>query len=401
MAANASTMNEGPVLYSAASIQDPYPAYAELRKAGPVVRAAGDWHATTYDAADAALRNSGMGRGEFDNTILQALGHGPLYESFRRWMLHLDPPHHTRLRSLVTRAFTPRAVESLRASVQRMVDELLDGMLAAGGGDFVADFAYPLPVQVICELLGVPSEHRTEFRDWSAAVGRALQMDAATPELIADGNAAVEGLDQYFRELIAERRASPSDTFLSYLIEAQGEGGRLTNEELLATTVLLFFAGHETTVNLLGNGMYWLTQYPDQWELTVENPDLVDGLVEEMLRFDTPVQRVTRIALQDTEIAGVKLKEGDVLRILLGSANRDETRFVDADRFVIDRTDQRHLAFSSGAHFCLGASLARMEARIAMAALAARAPKIRIANSQVIWRPNRLLRGLESLQVSV
>ena len=183
-----------PDLYSIEAIQDPYPAYAGLRRRGDVVREQGIWHVTTYRAADAALRNPRLGRGDYDNLILQALGHGPLYESFRRWMLHLDPPDHTRLRGLVTHAFTPRAIELMRDSIAGMVGSLLDGLEARGEGDFIADFAYPLPVQVICELLGVPLEDREEFRTWSTDMGRALQMDTATPAVISEGNAAVEGL---------------------------------------------------------------------------------------------------------------------------------------------------------------------------------------------------------------
>jgi cytochrome P450 len=386
-------------LYSTDAIQDPYPAYADLRREGDVVKVAGIWHATSYKAVDGALRNPKFGRGHYDDVILRALGPGPLYESFRRWMLHMDPPDHTRLRGLVSHAFTPRSVEAMRGSIAAMVEQLMDAMATGAEADFITEFAYPLPVQVICELLGVPDEDHDEFRAWSTDVGRALQMDAATPEIIARGNTAVGGLDAYFRDLVASRRARPQDTFLDALIAAEDDGATLSDDELLATVVLLFFAGHETTVNLLGNGLFWLHANPSEWSKMVTNPSLVGDAVEESLRFDTPVQRVSRVALEDLDLCGTKIAKGEMLRILVGSAHRDAQQFADAETLDITRGDQRQLAFGSGAHFCLGSTLARLEANIAFDALVRRFPTLEVLEPNPTWRPNRLLRGIDSLPI--
>lgn len=385
---------------SPAFLADPYPVYARLRAEAPVVRIGPRWVVSRYDVVDAVLKGPSFGRSGYDQLILKAFGPGPMYESFRRWMLFMDPPNHTRLRSLATRAFTPRAVERLRDSIQRLVDELLDGLEAAGGGDLVATFAYPLPVMVICEMLGVPADDRDEFRVWSDALGRALQISAATPELAAEGNEAALRLTEYFRTMVAEQRQHPTDSLLGALIAAEEDGGRLSEDELLATAVLLFFAGHETTVNLVGNGTLALLHHRDQWELLRDGPGLARNAVEEVLRFETPVQMVSRIVLEGVEIGGVHIPAGESVSCLIGSANRDPARFSDPDRLDIRRPDVHHLGFAAGLHYCLGAALARMEAEIAFTALVRRFPDLRLASDTVSWRPNAVLRGLRSLAVA-
>jgi pimeloyl-[acyl-carrier protein] synthase len=389
-------------LYGPAVVADPYPTYHALRNLGPVVTVGGIPQVTTYELADQVLKDAAFGRGNYGDLIRSALGPGPLYESFSRWMLYLDPPDHTRLRTLVMRAFTPRAVERLRGQIQAIVDRLIDQLLEGESADFLRGFAYPLPVHVICELLNVPAQDREEFKSWSADLGRGLQISATSPEIIARGNAAADGLNRYFRELIDQRRRRPEEGFLDDLIAAEHEGGRLSEDELMATVVLLFFAGHETTVNLLGNGTLALLREPGEWDALRRDPSLARAAVEEMLRIDTPVQRASRIALVDSELAGQTIRAGEMISILIGGANRDPAKFPDPDRFSLRRAGAgTHLSFATGPHYCVGATLARVEGEIAMATLARRIPGLALASDDVVFRPNVILRGLQALPVTL
>jgi pimeloyl-[acyl-carrier protein] synthase len=392
-------------LYGASVIADPYPTYTAMRAAGPLVRVGRVWYVTTYALADQVFKDQRFGRGEeYIARIRDALGPGPLFDSLSRWILFLDPPDHTRIRSLVMRAFTPRAVSRLRATVQAMVDELVNELVDELDGrpetDFLRAFAYPLPVQVICGLLGVPADDREDFKTWSADLGRGLQIATATPEIVRKGNVAAAKLGEYFRGLIDERRASPGDGFLDDLIAAEYQGGSLTEDELLATVGLIFFAGHETTVNLIGNGLVALLRARTEWEALCADPGLARPAVEEMLRFDTPVQRATRVALEDVEVAGQRVLAGDLVDVIIGGANRDPAQFPDPDRFVIGRANGPHLSFAAGPHYCAGATLARLEAEIAMATLAQQCPGLALAAEELTFRPNVILRGLASIPVT-
>jgi cytochrome P450 len=380
-------------------IANPYPVYARLRDEAPVLQIGHRWVVSRYQDVTTVLQNPSFGRTGYEDILFRAFGVGPLYESFRRWMLFFDGPDHVRLRGLVMRAFTPRAVERLRAAIQRLVDSLLDDLQASSGGDLVASFAYPLPVLVICEMLGVPPEDRGQFGALSDCVGRALQVGALTPEMVAEGNDAVEKLTAYFRTRVADQRLHPRDNLLAGLIAAEDENGRLSEDELLATVVLLFFAGHETTVNLVGNGVLALLNAPEQWRLLVVDPTLARRVVEEVLRLESPVQLATRIALTDAELGGIPIPSGAVVMALIGSANRDPARFPNADRLDLQRAETHHLAFAVGPHYCLGAALARLEAEVAFSSLAQRFPDLRLATSAVTWRPNNLLRGPQRLDV--
>jgi pimeloyl-[acyl-carrier protein] synthase len=388
-------------LYGPEVIADPYPIYHLLREAGPVVTVGGMKQITTFELCDRVLKDTTFGRGAYEQLIKKAIGDGPLYESLRRWLLYLDPPDHTRLRGLVMRAFTPRAVARLRDQISAIVDDLVDDLISAVATDFLSSFAYLLPVHVICELLGVPREDRDDFRIWSTNLGRGLVLSAMSPEVVLRGNEAAAGLNEYVCALIAERRRSPQGGFLDDLIAAEDESGKLSNDELIATVVLLFFAGHETTVNLLGNGTLALLRAPNQWKMLSADPSLANSAVEEMLRIDTPVQRATRIALAETTLAGQVVKEGEMVNILIAGANRDPARFASPDQFIVNRADGPHLSFSAGPHYCVGASLARVEAQIAMEALAMRVPRLRLATDEPVFRPNAILRGLEALPVSI
>jgi cytochrome P450 len=381
---------------------DPYPAYRALREAGPLVTVNGRRYVTTYELADQVLKESRLGRGAYTDIMQSALGAGPLFDSLTRWILYLDPPDHTRIRSLVLRAFTPRAINRLHDKIQLIVDQLLDDLIDAGTADFLTTFAYPLPVHVICEMLGVPAVDRDDFKTWSAHLGRGLDISAATPEIIARGNVAADRLNEYFRGIIAERRKVPQNGFLDDLIAAEADGGgRLTDDELLATLVLIFFAGHETTVNLLGNGTYALLRERGEWEELCADQTLAAAAVEEMLRYDTPVQRANRVALEDVDLNGQHIETGEMIYVLIGGANRDPARFADPDRFTLTRAEggRGHLSFSAGPHYCLGATLARVEAQIAMASLARRVPNLELASDDVRFRAHLVLRGLEELPV--
>ena len=279
----------------------------------------------------------------------------------------MDPPDHSRLRRLVNLAFTPRAIEAMRPRIQELVDELLDAIEAKGELDVIRDLAYPLPVAVICEMLGVPKEDEAQFRTWSRVLASSLDPDIALPpEVIQQRAEAIRDSRAYFRQLIAKRGNEDRGDILSGLMSASAEGDRLSEAELLSTCTLILIAGHETTVNLIGNGVLQLLRHPDQLAGFVAAPELARGVVEEVLRFDPPVQFDGRMCTEETVVGGYKVPYGSFVMLLLGAANRDPAKFVDPDRFDITRNDDRHLAFGYGIHFCLGAPLARVEGEIAL-----------------------------------
>jgi cytochrome P450 len=317
-------------------------------------------------------------------------------------MLFQDPPDHTRLRALVSKAFTPRAVEAMRPRIQEIVNELLDRVVPTGTMDIIADLAYPLPVTVICEMLGVPVPDQGPIRQWSTDLARSLDAVGlpGDPEIAARGTQARHALGEYFRGLIPERRQHPRSDLLSALIAAEEAGDRLTESELLAMCVLLFVAGHETTVNLIGNGVLALLNHPGELRRLQEDPTLTPSAVEELLRYDSPVQRTARIPSTEVEIDGRKIKPGAVVVAAIGAANRDPTKFVDPDRLDLGRRDNRHVSFGFGIHACLGAPLARLEAQVAIGTLARQVPRLRLATDRLEWRESSTLRGLKTLPVA-
>jgi pimeloyl-[acyl-carrier protein] synthase len=316
-------------------------------------------------------------------------------------MLDRDPPDHTRLRSLVSKAFTPRVVEALRPHIQKIVDSLLDRVAGANAMDLIEDFAYPLPVIVICEMLGVPFEDHERFKQWGLDIARGLDSILLPPDsdVARRSDAARSALTAYFRELIAERRASPRADLLSGLIAAEEVGDRLREDELLATCILLLVAGHETTVNLIGNGTLALLRHRDQLRRLREDPGLIASAVEELLRYDGPVQRTARVSGEDVAIAGRTIAKGELVMPFIGAADRDPAQFPDPDRLDIARTDNRHIAFGWGIHFCLGAPLARLEGQIALNTLVRRLPKLALATDKPEYRESLTLRGLSTLPV--
>ncbi|MEU3533146.1 MULTISPECIES: cytochrome P450 [Streptomyces] len=380
--------------------RDPHPVYAMLRERGPVHRiriphADEDyetWLVVGYEEARAALADPRLAK---DGTKIGVtfLDH----ELIGRDLLATDPPQHTRLRALVTRAFTMRRVEQLRPRIQRITDELLDEMLSAGStgrADLIAALAYPLPLTVICELLGVPEMDRTEFRKISTQV--------VAPTDPGSEREAMARLGAYLTELIEDkRRSGVTGDLLGDLVRTTAEDGdRLSPEELRGMAFLLLIAGHETTVNLIGNGVLALLTHPDQLAALRADMSLIDGAVEETLRWEGPVENATfRYAAEPLDIGGVRVEQGEHVMIGLTAAQRDGARFPAPDRFDIRRDTRGHLAFGHGLHYCLGAPLARLEGRIALATLLDRAPGLALDGPHDEWLPGMLMRGLRTLPV--
>jgi unspecific monooxygenase len=319
----------------------------------------------------------------------------------RRPFLMLDPPDHTRLRGLVSKAFTVRTVENLRPRIQHLVDELIDAVAPMGAMDVVEDFAYPLPVIIICELLGVPPSDHERFKGWSRDLARGLDPDFIQPaEALERRFETLLTFHEYFRELIARRRSDPGDDVLTGLVHAEERGDTLTEDELLGTCTLLLVAGHETTVNLIANGVLALLRHRDQLERLAADPALIKSSVEEILRFDPPVQFDGRVALTDIEIGGITVEQGEQPMLVLAAANRDPAEFADPESFDIGRSDNRHLSFGYGLHFCLGAPLARLEGQLALGTLVRRLPAMDLAVDAPAYKENLILRGLAELPVT-
>jgi len=381
---------------------NPYPFYRALREEDPVHQSPlGFWVCTRYDDAVMILRDPRFGREGMAKRMEARLG---LTQdtSRARDMLFQDPPDHTRLRALVSRAFTPRVVEVMRPHIQEIVDGLLDRVDGARAMDVIEDLAYPLPVTVICEMLGVPAADQDIFKSWSTDIARSLDAAIlpADSDAIPRGRDARLGLADYFRSLIATRRKDPKPDLLSALIAAEEEGNKLSEGELVSTCMLLLIAGHETTVNLIGNGLLALLQHPDQLRALRDDPGLIQTGVEELLRFDGPVQRTGRMTTAEVEIGDKRIPRDSVVVSVIGAANRDPKQFADPDRLDVSRKDNRHIAFGFGIHFCLGAPLARLEGQLALGTLLRRMPKLALVSDVPEWRESSTLRGLKSLPVT-
>jgi len=391
--------------FSPEFVRNPYPSFQLLRENQPLMKTPlGFWVASRYADVQLILKDKRFGKG-FDERMKMRNGDdvfdNPVYANMRTWMLVQDPPDHSRLRGLVAKAFTARRIDALRPQIQKLVDELLDGVEGRNSMDFIHDFAYPLPVNVICDMLGIPPEDRGRFQTGSKISGRLIDPTPVSDDEMRQIQEGFEGQSAYFRELFARRRAEPQDDLTTVLVQAEEAGERLSEAELVGNVILLFGAGHETTVNLLGNGLFALLQNPDEYAKLRANPDLMPGAIEEMLRFDSSVQMTGRTAMEDVEINGVTIPKGEHVINLLGAANRDGAAFDDPESFQADRKDVRPTSFGGGIHFCLGAQLARVEADIAFRSLLERLPGLRLdAADAPDWRPTFTLRGLKSLPIS-
>jgi cytochrome P450 len=384
---------------------DPYPQYRALREGDPVHESPiGVWVLTRYDDVLHFLRDPSLSV-EQRNAVpspMQELVRDALGDMDARddAMLNRDPPDHTRLRRLVSKAFTPRVIEQLRPRVERLVAEALDGVAGTGSMQLIADLAFPLPFQVISEMLGMPDTDRNQLREWSGLLVRTLE-PIADMELLQEIMRAGNDMDQFLSEVIAAKRKEPSDDLLSALIHAE-DGDVLSEEELRAQVALLYIAGHETTVNLIGNGVLALLRARAQLERLQADPALDAGAVEELLRYDCPVQMSRRITLQDIELDGKTIPKGTFVATVLASANRDPARWgPDADALDITRADaHQHLSFGGGAHYCLGAALARLEAQAAVGTLVRRFPRLELA-AEPAWNGRINLRGLAELPLTL
>ena len=326
----------------------------------------------------------------------------PVYRCMSRWMLQLDPPDHGRLRRLVVRAFSARRIEDMRPRIQAIVDDIINHVEPRSHMDLIADFAYRLPVTVICDMLGIPEGDREIFHASSRTGGRLLDLAPLSPAEIQQQNAFNLSMADYFQQMFELRRHHPGDDLRTHLVQAEEAGDKLTNEELTANIILLFGAGHETTVNLIGNGLLALHRNPDQLRLLRDDPSLAPNAVEELLRYDSSVQVTGRTTLEDVdEIGGIPLAKGQSVVCLLGSANRDPAVYADPDKLDIRRTDIRPLSFGGGIHYCVGAQLARLEGEIAINTLLRRLPNLRIDDIEhPDWRQTFVLRGLNKLPAS-
>ncbi len=323
-----------------------------------------------------------------------------LYQHLTKMMAFSDPPDHTRLRTLVGKAFTPGTVTGLRPRIQAIVDELLDRVEGGGQADLVRDFAFPLPAIVICEMLGIPVEARDQFKQWSNDIVGFVSAGQVTPGKAQAAQRSVAALTNYFRDLAELRRQHPCGDLLSALVIAEEKGDKLTEEELFSMCVQLFFAGFETTEGLIGNGMLALMRHPDQLKKLRDNPSLIGTAVEEFLRYDNSVQRQARVANVDMVIHGQQIFQGQYLLLFIGAANRDPAQFPNPDQLDISRSENKHVAFGHGIHFCIGAPLARLEGEIAINTILRRFPTLRLLPQSLEWEELLALRKLKSLNVS-
>ena len=370
---------------------NPYDLYERLRHKDSVhrMRLTNAWALTEYEDAQTVL---------LDHKRFSS-GDNKLEYAPYRTILDLDPPDHTRLRSLISKAFTPRSVSELGPRAQQIVDELLDGIADKDKFDLISDFAFPLPVIVIAEMLGIPAEDRDRFNVWSNDIALAVE-PVLSEEEIGRIERSSDELVEYFEGIIEQRRQRPQDDLLSALLAAKEEGDKLSHEELLGTLMLLLVAGNETTRSLIGNGMLALLRNPSQLQRLRDNPDLLDTAIDELLRYDSPVQFIIRVVLEDMEFRGKQLRAGQRIFVLVGAANRDPSVFAEPDVLDIARKEKSHISFGRGIHHCLGSPLALLEARIAFASLIERFASIRLV-SVPEYRDQIVLRGVEDLWVEV
>ena len=394
-------------LLDPANRADPYPAYEQIRASGPLLLP--EAHLTVFSSfteCDDVLRHPSSASDRMKSTLTQrAIANGEQERPVGPpGFLFLDPPDHTRLRKLVSKAFVPKVVKALEPDITAMVNEMLDRIEERGTCDVIADLAHPLPVAVICRLLGVPIEDEPEFSRASALLAQGLDPFITFTGSRSDGfderMAAAVWLRDYVHGLIEERRIEPRDDLISGLIAAEEDGDQLTEDEIVATCNLLLIAGHETTVNLIANAILAMLRHPIQWTALAADPSRVSAVIEETMRYDPPVQLVGRIAGDDMTIGDTDIVKGDTIMLLLAAAQRDPASIDRPDEFDPDRETIRHLGFGKGPHFCLGAPLARLEASVALSAVTARFPNARLVDEPV-YKPNVTLRGMDGLAIAL
>ncbi len=393
-------------------IADPFPMFARLRAADPVhwSDALGGWVLTRYRDVRAVLFDKRLSADRItpfrDHLVPAARAEiADLLAALGMWAVFNDPPAHTRRRALLNKAFTPRAVAALRPAIEAVIERLAAALAERERFDLIADFAYPLPATVIAGMIGVPTDDLDRFKLWSDDIAAFVGSALATPNKRERAQRGVRDMADYFRAMVVEHRRRPREDILSALIAAEAEGAVLSEDEIVASCILLLFAGHETTTNLIGNGMLALLRHPEQLATLRARPELMPDAIEEMLRYDGPTQAMTRIALEDIAFTGAAgeprvMRRGDRVFALLNAANRDPEAFAEPERFLVSRQDNRHLAFGYGPHFCLGAPLARLEAQLGFAALLRHLPELTLADANPPWSDSFVLRGVKSLWIS-
>lgn len=377
---------------------DPYPTYAALRTRDPVhwSNLSNGWIVSRYQDIDAILRDHRRFSSDPKNRTPSRSRRAQIIPEVAPSLLFIDPPDHTRLRSLVSKAFTPKTIETMDLRVREIMAELLDQIADPASFDLMQAIADPLPVIVIAELIGVPPADRAQFKVWSDQRARTLEPTITAREREVARQAG-EALDAYFLGIIAERRAEPRNDLISALVAVEEEGDKLTEREMVVMLRLLLVAGNETTTNLIGNGMLALMQHPEQLRMLREQPDLLPAAIEELLRYDAPVQTDIRTALEDMELGGKHIRKGQGVLMLIGSANRDPEVFTDPDRLDIARNETSHIAFGRGIHHCIGAPLARLEGRVAFEMLLERFEDIHLLTDRPQFKDHVVLRGLAAL----
>ena len=387
--------------FSPETLADPYPAYGALLERGRVQRtAAGHWLALGYDEVSRILTDPRFGEAAGRGgriRLSRTSREGPHHLLGRvDTMLSVDPPEHTRLRRLVSKAFTPRSVQKMRSLIQQIVNELLDGVAGHVEFDLVSELAWPLPVVVIAEMLGIPRDDRERFKRWSDAMVATLGGDYSSLEEARRSN---EELVEYVSRVIRDRRRQPRDDLISRLVAAEESGQRLSEDEMLGTVALLLVAGNETTTHLISSGMLVLLRNPAQMARLREDPSLLPSAIDELLRYTGPVHTTRRTAREDVLLGDVRIRRGDVVVGILAAANRDPKKYADPDSFDVARNPTDHLAFGEGIHFCLGAALARLEGEIAIGTLLARFPNIRLLDNEPEWGGTFAIRGVTRLRL--
>jgi cytochrome P450 len=390
---------------------DPYTYYRRYREQDPVhwgvssnPNLSGAWYVFRYEDVMKVMEDRRFGREHIKREDVETTPVPSAYNTFltmvSKWIVFREPPDHTRLKSLVSKAFTAKVVENLRPAVYQIADMLLDKVHARGEMDLVEEYAFPLPIMVIATMLGADPNDHTLFRKWALALQNASASRLKPPpEIYENAEKASQDFINYFKPIISDRRANPREDLISNLVKAADEGDKLTDEEIVATCTHLLTAGHETTVNLIAKGTVALLQNPESYKLLRSHPEYMPNAIEEMIRYDTPIQMVTRWAYADVEIGGQQIKRGDSVGIMLGSANRDPARFKNPEVFDIQREDTKSAGFGGGIHYCLGTALARAEGQISLNVLLNRLPDLHLVNENIDWANNIIFHGPNQLQV--
>jgi len=399
------------VVFSDETLQDPYPTYTRLLEEGPLhyVDVGSKWavwsvfgHAECSSIAkDPRLSAKRAQQMLLPLPLSRQAEFSELARMLSLWLIFMDPPEHTRLRKLLNKGFSPAAVEGLRPQVEAIVDRMLQPLKRGSEIDLMREFANPMPVRIISEMLGVPQELHDSFVGWSRAIALFRGSPDRTVEHAQGAQDALIEMTNFFRKAVAERRRNKGSDLISLLIDIEEDGEVLTEEELYAQCIALLFAGHETTRNLIGNGMYTLLKNPEQTSELRENPEMIRSAVEEILRYESPVQFTARVLKEDIEVCGQRIPQKWTMLCMLGAANRDPKRFKDPNQLDLKRLNNQHLAFSAGPHFCIGGQLARLEGQVALLNLVQRFPEMKLTGPRPVWASTFGLRGLNSLQVMI